>query len=47
LRRWYHNPKSCWLDNALKFTRPGDTIEVRAVEDGRVVTVEVADTGHP
>jgi two-component system OmpR family sensor kinase len=33
------------LDNALKFTRPGDTIEVRAVEDGRVVTVEIADTG--
>jgi two-component system OmpR family sensor kinase len=33
------------LDNALKFTRPGDTIEVRAVEDGRVITVEVADTG--
>jgi two-component system OmpR family sensor kinase len=25
------------LDNALKFTRPGDTIEVRAVEDGWVV----------
>lgn len=33
------------LDNALKFTRLGDTIEVRAVEDGRMVTVEVADTG--
>jgi two-component system OmpR family sensor kinase len=33
------------LDNALKFTRPDDTIEVRAVEDGRVVTVEIADTG--
>jgi two-component system OmpR family sensor kinase len=33
------------LDNALKFTRPDDTIEVRAVENGRVVTVEVADTG--
>jgi len=33
------------LDNALKFTRPGDTIEVRAIEDGRIVTVEVADTG--
>jgi len=33
------------LDNALKFTHPGDTIEVRAIEDGRVVTVEVADTG--
>lgn len=33
------------LDNALKFTRPGDTIEVRATEDGKVVTVEVADTG--
>jgi two-component system OmpR family sensor kinase len=33
------------LDNALKFTRLDDTIEVRAVEDGRVVTVEIADTG--
>ena len=33
------------LDNALKFTRPDDTIEIRAVEDGRAVTVEVADTG--
>lgn len=33
------------LDNALKFTRPGDTIEIRAFEDGRSVVVEVADTG--
>jgi two-component system OmpR family sensor kinase len=33
------------LDNALKFTRPGDTIEVRAFEDGNVVVIEVADTG--
>jgi two-component system OmpR family sensor kinase len=33
------------LDNALKFTHPGDTIEVRAVEDGQVVAVEIADTG--
>lgn len=33
------------LVNALKFTRPGDTIEVRAIEDGQGVTVEVADTG--
>ena len=33
------------LDNALKFTRPDDTIEVRAVENGRMITVEVADTG--
>lgn len=33
------------LDNAMKFTRPGDTIEVRAIEDGRMITVEVADTG--
>ena len=33
------------LDNALKFTHPDDTIEVRAIEDGRVVTVEIADTG--
>lgn len=33
------------LDNALKFTRPGDTVEVRAREDGAAVVVEVADTG--
>lgn len=33
------------LDNACKFTRPGDAIEVRAFEDGRQVVIEVADTG--
>jgi two-component system, OmpR family, sensor kinase len=33
------------LDNTLKFTRAGDTIEVRAFEDGAQVVVEVADTG--
>ena len=33
------------LDNALKFTRPSDTIEVRAFEDGDSVVIEVADTG--
>lgn len=33
------------LDNALKFTRPGDLIELRAFEDGRSVVIEVADTG--
>jgi len=33
------------LDNALKFTRPGDTVEVRASEDGAAVVVDVADTG--
>ena len=33
------------LDNALKFTRKEDTIEVRAFEDGQSVVVEVADTG--
>ncbi len=33
------------LDNALKYSRPGDTIEVRAFEDGQFVVVEVADTG--
>jgi len=31
--------------NALKFTRPGDTVEIRAAEDGDHVLVEVADTG--
>jgi two-component system OmpR family sensor kinase len=33
------------LDNALKFTRPGDTVEVRAFEGGASVAIEVADTG--
>lgn len=33
------------LDNALKFTRPNDTIEIRAFEDGSTVAIEVADTG--
>ena len=33
------------LTNACKFTQPGDTIEVRALEDGAAVVVEVADTG--
>ena len=33
------------LDNAVKFTAPGDTIEVRASENGNEVVIEVADTG--
>lgn len=33
------------LENACKFTRPGDAIEVRAFEDGQSVVIEVADTG--
>jgi two-component system OmpR family sensor kinase len=33
------------LDNAIKFTNPGDTIEMRAFEDGANVVIEVADTG--
>ncbi len=33
------------LDNACKFSRPGDTVEVRASEEGTSVIVEVADTG--
>jgi two-component system OmpR family sensor kinase len=33
------------LDNAMKFSQPGDTVEVRALEDRRAVVVEVADTG--
>lgn len=33
------------VDNALKFARPSDTIEIRAFEDGSSVAVEVADTG--
>ena len=33
------------LENALKFTRPGDTVELRAFEDGTSIVIEVADTG--
>jgi len=33
------------LDNALKFTHPGDTIEMRSFEDGSNIIIEVADTG--
>lgn len=33
------------LDNAIKFTRPGNTVEVRGFEDGASVAIEVADTG--
>lgn len=33
------------LANALKFTEAGDTVEVRAFEDGTAVVIEVADTG--
>ncbi len=33
------------LGNALKFTRDGDEIQVRALEDGKSVIVVVADTG--
>lgn len=33
------------IDNAIKFTQTGDTIEIRASEDGNQVKIEVADTG--
>ena len=33
------------VENAGKFTRPGDAIEVRAFEDDRWIVAEVADTG--
>ncbi len=33
------------LDNALKFSRPGDTVELRAFEEGTDIVIEVADTG--
>jgi len=33
------------LNNAIKFTQPGDTIEMRAFEDSNQVVIEVADTG--
>lgn len=33
------------LDNALKFTQPADTIELRAAEEDGAVAIEIADTG--
>ncbi|MDX1436075.1 MAG: HAMP domain-containing sensor histidine kinase [Anaerolineales bacterium] len=33
------------MGNAVKYTRPGDTIQARAFEDGRQVIVEIVDTG--
>lgn len=33
------------LENAIKFSRPGDTLELRAFEDGQELVIEVADTG--
>lgn len=33
------------VDNALKYSRPDDTVEVRAFEDGPLVAIQIADTG--
>lgn len=33
------------LENAIKFTGPGDRVEVRAAEDGNSLLVAIADTG--
>ena len=33
------------VENALKFTSAQDSIEVRVMEDGRAIAIEVADTG--
>jgi two-component system OmpR family sensor kinase len=33
------------VENALKFTSAQDSIEVRALEDGKAIVVEVADSG--
>ena len=33
------------IENALKFTSEQDFVEVRALEDGRTIIIEVADTG--
>ena len=33
------------VDNAIKFSQPNDTLEVRAFEDSARVVIEVADTG--
>lgn len=33
------------LENAIKFTGPGDRVEVRAFEDGSTLVIAIADTG--
>jgi two-component system OmpR family sensor kinase len=33
------------IENALKFTAPDDSVEVRASEDGQAIVIEVADSG--
>lgn len=33
------------IENALKFTSPDDSVEVRASEDGQAIVIEVADSG--
>lgn len=33
------------VENALKFTPGGEAVEVRALEDGRAIVIEVADSG--
>jgi two-component system OmpR family sensor kinase len=33
------------IENAVKFSAPADSVEVRALEDGRAIVVEVADSG--
>lgn len=33
------------IENALKFTSPEDSVEVRASEDGHAIVIEVADSG--
>ncbi len=34
------------LDNAIKFTQPGNAVEMRSFEDGASLVIEVADTGQ-
>jgi two-component system OmpR family sensor kinase len=33
------------VENALKFTHPNDSVEIRLLEDGRAILIEVADSG--
>lgn len=33
------------IDNSIKYTQPGDAIELRAREEGNQVRIEIADTG--
>jgi len=44
-RRWMKRALVNYLDNAIKYTRSGDTITARAFTNGDMLHIEVSDTG--